>query len=89
MSLERILFIRGLGVQYSVVNGFKQETTNFYPFERIKSFYIFESFDGLKVGHFFGIKLRMADNEKEGDADLDSDSVAECVVLFEVILRRL
>ena len=85
------MFIRGLGVQYSVVNGFKQETTTFYPFERIKSFYIFESFDGLKVGHFFAIKLRMADNEKEGDADLDSDhcddsdSDAGCVVLFEVI----
>jgi hypothetical protein len=78
-SLERILFIRGLGVQYSVLNGFNQETTTFHPFEQIKSFYIFESFDGLKIGHFFSIKLQSS----SGDEDKDDDGT-NCVVLFEV-----
>lgn len=49
-------------MQYTVKNGFEQETTNFYPFEQIKSFYVFESFDGLKTGHFFALKLEKEDN---------------------------
>lgn len=77
LLVERILFIRGLGVQHSVINGFNQETTNFYPFELIKSFYIFESFDGLKVGHFFCIKLQTEEDNKS--------EYSGCVVLFEVM----
>ena len=51
------MFIKGLGIQYSVRNALTHETTTFYPLETIKSFYIFESPDGLKYGHFYAIKL--------------------------------
>lgn len=66
------MFIRGLGIQYSVRNALTHETSIFHPFDQIKSFYIFESPDGLKYGHFFALKIKT-------EANLD-----EMVVLFEV-----
>ena len=72
-AIIRILFIRGLGIQYSVRNALTHETTIFYPLERIKSFYIFESPDGLKYVHFFSVKIYESDERPE-----------KMLILFEV-----
>ena len=63
--IERILLIRGLGVQITNVNGLGQETSNFIPIQAIRSVYIFESFDGLRVRHFFNIKLGKENEQGE------------------------
>lgn len=60
--VERLLFIKGLGVQYTRINGFYQEVCNFYPLESIDKFYIFEAVDGLKYRHFLTIRLRNQEN---------------------------
>ena len=52
-----------MGVQYTQINGFHQETCNFYPFETIEEVYIFESIDGLKIGHFLNIRRKNGENE--------------------------
>lgn len=63
MCVERILFIKGLGVQYTRLNGFHRETCcNFYPFELIDQIYLFEAIDGFKYGHFLTIRLKSQEN---------------------------
>ena len=78
------MFIRGLGIQYSVRNALTHESTDFYPLERIKSFYIFESPDGLKFGHFFAVKL-VESGTTENRADMEGKE--EIVILFEVQVK--
>lgn len=61
-----------MGVQITNVNGLNQETSNFIPIQAIRSVYIFESFDGLRVRHFFNIKLEKETEEREiVDLDLE------------------
>ena len=73
---ERILLIRGLGLQYTQLNCFSQETCTFYPLEQVESVHIFESFDGLKVTHFLNVKMKKGGNGNGNEN--------ENVLLFEV-----
>jgi hypothetical protein len=53
---ERLLVIKGLGVQISSITAAGHERTTFLPLEQVSSVYIFESFDAFQTRHYFCIR---------------------------------